>query len=644
MKKNAKRKIGTSLLMSAIVAGSAVIPLANPKAEEAPNLKYSAHVENIGWQDMVGIGKYAGTEGQALRLEAIKVQRENLEGVELTFDVHVENEGWKNGLKETDVIGSEGKAQRLEAIRVYTKGLEEKGYKLQYKVHVEDLGWTNWTNEGEMAGTEGQAKRVEAIEFRLVKAADLKLEAAKEDALNQLSREYKAENYTINAKDFDAKMTEGKKAINDAKNVASVTSALTKVLGELAKIPSDTTELAGLDSSKNTNIASYMTELNRYATVAKDAQVIKSAIETTRKAGTELIDNATSAGSVTAAKTTALENAVIAAADAAQTELDRLYKEGQRDATTGKVSYLTEEAYKTQTDIITGAIKGVVGDSNKATNQARVTAIVKAYTDAKDALQEFTTIRKDASDKLKTIKTAVESSDLFKNVDAIMSALDTGINTIGDASTRDVVSKTLQTTTSTVLRLAKSTAKAELDKKYNNGKAVKYEMVSSTAYNTALDAINGVEAINDATEVNTLNDAVKNIATTRVGGEENKAESTYKALEAVTETLKSDFSDILKEAESILQQATKVSEVEKAKEDAEEKILAREKNYYVTEINKLRGETVTETEEGVTVGYYYSGEVCNTYINKINNTSVVTNLESVSDSFKNAAKDAYQGK
>ena len=42
-----------------------------------PSLVYSTHVQNYGWLDSVADGEMSGTEGQAKRLEAIKIDLQN---------------------------------------------------------------------------------------------------------------------------------------------------------------------------------------------------------------------------------------------------------------------------------------------------------------------------------------------------------------------------------------------------------------------------------------------------------------------------------------------------------------------------------------------------------------------------------------
>lgn len=64
---------------------------------ELPSVCYSAHVQNIGWQNDVMDGALSGTQDQCKRIEAICIQLKNNKidgGVE--YRSHVQNYGWQN--------------------------------------------------------------------------------------------------------------------------------------------------------------------------------------------------------------------------------------------------------------------------------------------------------------------------------------------------------------------------------------------------------------------------------------------------------------------------------------------------------------------------------------------------------------------
>ena len=138
-------------------------PDEEPKKE--PSICYTTHIQDIGWQNQVKDGEMAGTEGQAKRLEAIKITLKDLSGVKIKYQTHIQDIGWQNQVKDGEMAGTEGQAKRLEAIKITLKDLS--GVKIKYQTHIQDIGWQDWKYDGTLAGTEGQSKRLEAIRIEL---------------------------------------------------------------------------------------------------------------------------------------------------------------------------------------------------------------------------------------------------------------------------------------------------------------------------------------------------------------------------------------------------------------------------------------------------------------------------------------------
>ena len=113
-------------------------------------LLYKVHVQDKGWMDWVQEGRLAGTIGESLRIEAIRIQ-----GVD-SYRVHVEGIGWMPWVKEDEVAGTEKKGLRIEAIEI-------KGKDINYQTHVENVGWLDFARNGEVSGSEGKGLRIEAI-------------------------------------------------------------------------------------------------------------------------------------------------------------------------------------------------------------------------------------------------------------------------------------------------------------------------------------------------------------------------------------------------------------------------------------------------------------------------------------------------
>lgn len=135
---------------------------------ENPSVSYTAHVQDIGWQTPVSDGQMSGTEGQAKRLEGIKISVNNVQDLGVKYSTHVQDYGWLDYVADGQVSGTTGKAKRLEAIKIELTGSKAGNYDIYYRVHAESYGWMNWVKNGEISGTSGESKRLEAFEIKIV--------------------------------------------------------------------------------------------------------------------------------------------------------------------------------------------------------------------------------------------------------------------------------------------------------------------------------------------------------------------------------------------------------------------------------------------------------------------------------------------
>jgi len=141
--------------------------------EAAPIVTYEVHGRNYGWnQGRKANGATAGTTGQALRLEALKVKIEGedgstVSGLGISYQVHVQNTGWMDWKSDGEMAGTTGQSLRMEAVKISLTGTNASKYSVSYRVHVQNKGWTDWVSDGAEAGTTGQGLRAEAIEIKL---------------------------------------------------------------------------------------------------------------------------------------------------------------------------------------------------------------------------------------------------------------------------------------------------------------------------------------------------------------------------------------------------------------------------------------------------------------------------------------------
>lgn len=128
------------------------------KGQAKHNIGYKAHVEGIGWQEWKYDGETAGTTGQNLRMEALRIDFDK----DVYAKAHIENLGWVDygKIDINTVIGTTGRGFRLECLCL--KGA------FSYRVHIANIGWTCWTNADGIAtlGSVGQGLSIQAIEIR----------------------------------------------------------------------------------------------------------------------------------------------------------------------------------------------------------------------------------------------------------------------------------------------------------------------------------------------------------------------------------------------------------------------------------------------------------------------------------------------
>ena len=165
--------------ITAISEGTATITATSKNGKQAtcnvnvlpaiPGVKYTTHVQYVGWQDYVSNGTMAGTSGKSLRLEGIKIELKNMpyEG-SIEYRTHVQDYGWMSYVSNGQMSGTSGEAKRLEAIQIRLTGELAEHYDVYYRVHAQNFGWMGWAKNDETSGTAGYAYRLEGIEIVIV--------------------------------------------------------------------------------------------------------------------------------------------------------------------------------------------------------------------------------------------------------------------------------------------------------------------------------------------------------------------------------------------------------------------------------------------------------------------------------------------
>ncbi len=122
-------------------------------------IKYEVHIQDIGWQESKENGEIAGTTGESLRIEAIKINAD----FPIEYRTHVQDLGWLPWVKNREMSGTTGESKRVEAIEIKS----EK--EIIATAHIQDIGWQEKVVGKEIRiGTEGRALRLEALTLEYV--------------------------------------------------------------------------------------------------------------------------------------------------------------------------------------------------------------------------------------------------------------------------------------------------------------------------------------------------------------------------------------------------------------------------------------------------------------------------------------------
>lgn len=132
----------------------------NYQITEMPDISYEVHVQNIGWQEQKENGELAGTEGQSLRIEAIKIHAD----IPIQYRVHIQDKGWTEFVTNSCEAGTTGESKRIEAIEIISSKNP-----IRATAHIEGIGNVYYEeNTHLIIGTEGRALRLEALRLQFI--------------------------------------------------------------------------------------------------------------------------------------------------------------------------------------------------------------------------------------------------------------------------------------------------------------------------------------------------------------------------------------------------------------------------------------------------------------------------------------------
>lgn len=136
-------------------------------------LKGIAHVEGKGDVSFTNT-TYAGTGGQALRMEGFQLQiAPPVSGLNLQYKAHLAHHGdtpWQRG---GSFLGTRGQSRSIEGIEIDLVGPAASQYDVFYVCHLQDIGDTPTKRNGEYCGTRGQSLRLEGLAVWIAQRPDI---------------------------------------------------------------------------------------------------------------------------------------------------------------------------------------------------------------------------------------------------------------------------------------------------------------------------------------------------------------------------------------------------------------------------------------------------------------------------------------
>ena len=117
------------------------------------------------WQDWVGDGETAGTQGKSTAIEAIQAEGGYGQDIQISYQLNIETNGDLAISSMGAVCGTIGLGRDAHAVRIWATGPE-----LEIRAYLQKKGWTKWMPYGKWAGDPKDKLRVEAIQIRVKKS------------------------------------------------------------------------------------------------------------------------------------------------------------------------------------------------------------------------------------------------------------------------------------------------------------------------------------------------------------------------------------------------------------------------------------------------------------------------------------------
>ncbi|WP_423055519.1 hypothetical protein [Acetobacterium carbinolicum] len=182
-----KRKVFAICLLLGLIFSATQVYATNEELMDF-SVSYRGHIQNVG--DYPTDGSFVsspdiiGTVGESKRIEGFQILLSGFvpDGVHIYYNVHVQNKGWlydENNIstwaKDGGFAGTKGESLRIEAIKIRladASGNPVENMHVFYRGHVQNIGNmpqddNQWDQDGEQLGTVGSSLRLEALQVKV---------------------------------------------------------------------------------------------------------------------------------------------------------------------------------------------------------------------------------------------------------------------------------------------------------------------------------------------------------------------------------------------------------------------------------------------------------------------------------------------
>ncbi|MDR1800812.1 MAG: InlB B-repeat-containing protein [Lachnospiraceae bacterium] len=141
-------------------------------SEGTPGIFYQAKQAGKDWLTKADSEASAAVAESGLQIEQFKIiQLLTILPGDIEVSAHVQDVGWTDYVGLGKTAGTTGK--RLEAVKIRLTGLLSSFFDVYYRVYVPSwVGWTGWTKNGNPTGTAGRSFLIEDIQVKLVKKTE----------------------------------------------------------------------------------------------------------------------------------------------------------------------------------------------------------------------------------------------------------------------------------------------------------------------------------------------------------------------------------------------------------------------------------------------------------------------------------------